>query len=540
MPGQAQAEAPRDGLSWKEGGLALLGLVVLAAVAYLPHIRHGGFYLDDWSDAAGTFHPPGGPGIGNVLDYFGPIFPYRPVLILYVPFKYALLGANMAAQLTLAVALGVAVAALLYGLLRHFRVPPLHAWAIAALVVVYPSFDSVRLWEAASLPSVALIFALSGIWLALIALERRSWPLHACAALLYVISILTYEITLPLIAGAGLLYVADAGWRRARAPWGLGIAAVLVAGLWNGLHTNREVSGLSGDLHHLKEIFDSGATVLGSTLIPVGATPRTTLALVVLAAVLAAGAAAYLAAPSRWRDPGWGLREWLFLAAAGLAVAALGWIMFIPADPYYTPSLLGYTNRVNAVSGLGLVICVYAALGVGVTLLAALVPRLRPWSAWAILGLAVLLGASYVHVLERHIDIWDEAYRQQRVAIDRIKAVYPDLPPESTLFTSAYPAYYTLGVPIFSANWDLNGMVKMEYDDGSLEGYPLFEGSSLECRPDGIAMSGAVESRDVTPYGDAHLLNLQTQRHSTPRDRRQCEAEIANYPPGPLYVMYAY
>ncbi len=546
VPAEGTSDAQRSRrLSWREAGIAILALLIVGALAYLPHLRHGGFYLDDWSDVAGTFYPPGGRSLGNTLSYFGNLFPYRPALILYIPLKYFVLGADPAAQLSLAVALAVAVAFLLYGLLRFFAVPWYHAWTIAALTIVYPCFDSVRLWEAASLPTVAMLFAFGGIWLALIALDRRSWPLHLCAAALYLISILTYEITLPLIAAAGILYVLRAGWRTGRSRWAVDLVAVVTAGLWNALHTNREVSGIGGDFEHLWTIMKESRTVVASTADPLGSNPPTLLALLVLLAIFVIGAIVW--ARSRGRlvpvgrsEASWDLGRWLLLGGAGLAIAVLGWAMFIPANVYYTPSLLGGTNRVNAVAGLGLVILVYAAIGVAVAVATRLLPQVRRWAPAVVVALAVILGASYVHVLRRHIQLWDAAYREERTLIGRVKQAYPTLPPESVVFTTGFPAYYTWGVPIFAATWDVGGMLKDEYKDGTLSGYPVYEGNELVCRKDGVAMAGVEASPYVAPYGAARLLSIATGKHAIPVNRADCEQLLEDFPPGQAYIMYAY
>ncbi|HXS47846.1 MAG TPA: hypothetical protein VN756_10330, partial [Solirubrobacterales bacterium] len=278
-----------------ELALAGLGLATVALLVYLPHIQDGGFYSDDWADAAARFYPPGGPGLDNVLSYFSGLFPYRPALILYIPLKYYVFGADMALQLAWTVALGVIVATLLYGILRFFNVPWYHAWLIAALTLVYPWFDSTRFWEAASLSTFAIALALGGLWVALVGLVRRSWPLHACAAVLYLVSILAYEITLPMIAAAGLLYVFRFGWRNARGRWGVDLVVVCAAGLWNATHTNRAVSGISGNLDHLGDIVVASGTILGRTVYPLGPTGHTTTMLALLAAVFAVGTAVYFA-----------------------------------------------------------------------------------------------------------------------------------------------------------------------------------------------------------------------------------------------------
>jgi hypothetical protein len=525
----------------RELALASLGLAALALAVYLSHILHGGFYSDDWADVAARYYPPGGSGLGDVLAYFKGLFPYRPGLILYIPLKYYVFGDNMALQLAWTVALGVIVAILLYGILRFFNAPWYHAWLIAALTVVYPWFDSTRFWEAASLSTFAIVLALGGFWVALIGLKRHSWRLHACAAALYLASVLVYEITLPTIAAAGLLYTFRFGWRAARARWGVDLAVVCAAGVWNATHTNRTVSGLSGDVEHLWNIVVAGGTMLGRTAYPVGPHGYTTTVLVVCAAVLGAGAFAYFAGPAqRGESGGWGLKQWLLLAGAGLALAVCGWVMFIPADPYYTPSVYGYTNRVNALAGLGLVIAIYAVLGVGTTLAAMVVPKARSAVPVVVIALGLILGATYIHVVARHSGIWDEAYRAERVGMDRIKRAFPELPPESVLIAANYPSYQTLGVPIFAASWDLDGMTKFEYGDSTLWAFPRMPGLEPTCRRNGVEVAGDFMSPVKAPYGKARFIDLQSGRHTVPANRWQCQRAVELYPPGPDYLEYGY
>jgi hypothetical protein len=515
-----------------------LALAVLGGLAYLPHILHGGFYLDDWADASNTLRPGEGIDLGKTLDLFYGLTPYRPGLVVYVPLKYLVLGANPARQLILSAGLAIAVGWVLYGVLRECAVPWFHSWTIAALTVVFPSFDSVRFWEAASLPSLSLLLAVGGLWLALRGLARRSWPLHALAAAMFLASILVYEIALPLIAVFGLLYVFKAGWREARWRWATDLLVAIAGGTWNLTHTVRVASGLSGDFRHAREIADASRTVLASAVYPLGESPPTTTALIALAALFAAGLATYLIRRPR-PEGSWGLREWLILAAVGLGVAILGWVDFIPADPYYTPSLLGGSNRVNAVAGIGLVIIAYSAIGIAVFLATGLLAPLRRWSPAFVVALGVLLGASYVHVLERHSDLWDSSTSYQKRALARIESAFPRLPPDSMLYTTDYPANLSPGVPIFSANWDLNGAVQLEYDDYSLRALPILEGSELVCQAHGVGVAGTQPS-EAWPYGRALLVNLANGQHARPADRGQCERQVPAFHPGPGYAQAGY
>lgn len=527
----------------KELLLALLGFAVLGALAYWTHFRHGGFYSDDWVDVASTLHRSSG-GASATLNYYSELFPYRPGLIIYVPLKYWVLGESIAAQLALAVALAAVVSWLVYAILRKFAVPPVHAWMIGALALIFPWADSTKLWEAASLPSVAMIFALAGLWIALVGLERRSWRLHLVAAPLFLVSILTYEITLPLIAAMGILYGIRAGWKQTWRLWALDLAVVVAAGLWNRAHTNREVSSLSGDLHHAGEIVKNSGTVLGRTLWPLGPHGHTTAMLLVLLVVLGAGLAAFLADRDRWRGSGgWGLREWLLLGAAGLVIAALGWCMFIPANPYYTPSGIGDLNRVTAVACFGLLMTVYAAIGIGVTLVAGFLPGGR-WARYAWLAppaLAILLGATYVHVLDRHIHIWDDAYKNQVAAFENVERADPDPADGTVFYLAGTPAFQAPGVPIFEAEWTFGGMVKTRYANDALNGYSTTPSLSFACAPTGVELVGsAATPPPMTPYGNAVLVNAGSGIHARPQDRAACEKVIGEYGQGPAELTSGY
>ena len=144
-------------------------------------------------------------------------------------------------------------------------------------------------------------------------------------------------------------------------------------------------------------IVEGGAEIVGRSLLPVGPT-RTGLALVLLGLVFAAGLIALWRVPRLFpRGPGLGLRGWLLLGGAGLALTVLGWSVFVPADPYYTPTIYGVTNRVNGIGGIASILLVYAAFGVAGTLVSQLArsSSRRPATALAVtVGLGAVLELS--------------------------------------------------------------------------------------------------------------------------------------------------
>jgi hypothetical protein len=462
-------------------------------------------------------------------------------LVFYVPLTYSVFGLHMHVHLLWAAFLAVAVAAFLYAVLRRLGVPWIHALAIAGLTLLYPWFDSTRLWATGTQLSLSISFFLAGLWFALINLDRGSLRRHWGAAALYLLSILTYEITLPLVAVIGSLYVLRVGWTRGRTRWALDFGIAVAAAIWVALKTERTASGLSGNLDHLGGIVTSGGTLFGRSLLPLGA-QQTTLALLAFALVVLVGAAVYLGSRrSGTPEPGWGLGSWLLLAAGGVGVAAVGWAVFIPADPYYTPSIYGVTNRVNGLSGIGLVIAVYGALGIVGNLGGRI--RLGPPGLPALtvtLLLAAALGGSYASVLHRHIGIWNSAYAAERAALDELRRRYPKMPAGSTVFVGGYPAYQAPGVPIMSASWDLDGMVELEYHDNSLNALPILEGMRVDCGSAGVALSSSGVAENSAPYGTVRLYDIPTGRSARPLNRRECLAVAGEYRPGPFYLSYDY
>jgi len=511
--------------------LGLLGLVVFA-----PYARDGGFTLDDWSNGVGALQSG---SFFDAISYFADLTSYRPVLVVYVPITYELFGMHMSLHIAWAATIGIAVSCLLFAILRTVGLPRPHAWLVSALVLVFPWFDSTRLWPTASQVTLGVALAFAGIWLALIAFRRRSLLLHAISLLLYATSILTYEIALPLLGAAGLLYVLLLGWRAAWRRWVADLVVVFAGAGWAASQTVREASGLDGNLRHLKDIVIMSGNLMGHAGLPVGP-QRTTLVLLVLGAISLLGLALWLRDRSRSDGRPSPFARWLGLGAGGIAVAALGWVIFVPADPYYTPSIYGYTNRVNGLAGVGLVMIVYATCGIVGTLVGRLARQTRVATV-ATLALALAVGVGYLHAVDRHKQIWTDAFRAELAGIGLLKTALPDLPDGSFVFASGYPMFQTLGVPIFSTTWDLDGMVKLQYRNQTLGAAPLTSGVTISCAAEGAKLvgPGGYES-NLVPYGLVHFVDVPTGRKAAPRTAAECRRAAPRFRPGPEYLSYDY
>lgn len=522
---------------WAELGVAWVLLLIVGVAAFATNIRDSGFSSDDWANAVRTLQTPG--GVGNVISAYADITAFRPLLILYVPLTYWVFGTHMGFHLAWSVALAIFMSGMLYGLLRECGLRRVHSFLVAALLLVYPWADSTRMWPTGSMASLAIGLGLAGVWVALVGLRRDSWRVHAVAVALYLASILTYEITALLIVAAGLLYIVRHGWRAARLRWGADLVAVIAAAVWNSSTTARpHAFDLAALWSHFRLIVQQGGTLVARSAVPVGRPSTALVLLVLLGLCIVAGTLAWA---RRGRPLAAALRPWLLLGLGGAVVVVAGWAIFTPTDAYYTPSVYGFTNRVNALAAVGLVMFLYAAAGVVGTLVGRVAPRLPVVATATTVVVAVILGAGYTKVLERHSDLWVGAFRGEMGALRQVAAQYPTMPSHSTVLTFGYPGYQAPGVPIFDLTWDLSSALKLHYDDPSVSGYPVVAPAHVRCTRKGVlAGGGAISGLPPIPYGRAILLDVRTGRHVAPTDAAGCRRALPGFVPGPLELSADY
>lgn len=154
----------------REVGLVAIGLSAIALLAFGPHIHHGGFYSDDWANAADyRFDEQIQAGLG-----------LRYLLLLLLPVPHAVFGLDASDHLLLASALAVSSAGAFYAVLRLLRFGRIHAFAMSTLVLVFPGADSLRLWATAGVNSLSVTLFLTGLAIALRA-SRRAGRRAGCS-----------------------------------------------------------------------------------------------------------------------------------------------------------------------------------------------------------------------------------------------------------------------------------------------------------------------------------------------------------------------
>ena len=485
--------------------LYAVALGVGAALVYGSHVMHGGFYWDDWRNAATTrFSPDGFAGPFDLR-----LIAYRPLLGLSLPLPHLIFGSAPSLHLALATALGVAVSVCLYAVLRTLGLARVHAAAIGALALVFPWSDSTRLWATGSVNNLAVALYLGALLAALAGLEsrgRRRTALRFAAALLYASSVLTYEATAVAALLSVLIYAHRAGWRPALAWWRSDALAVVAAMVLVGAATTRGLLSPGDQLAHAVAIMRDAVALVSAALAPLPTDPSTAVALAV--PTLLAVAVALVA---RGHSRAAALRRWVAVAAGAVVLIVAAYLMFVPGSAGYMPLAPGTANRVNVLAGIGVVTLVYALVLVLVTLLP-LPGRVQAIGRGGVA--ACLVGAiavGYLARLETDIAHWRDAARTQEHVLAAVERAAPELPPGATIYAAGYDMFAAPGVPSFAVSWDLNGAAKLVLDDPAARAFPIAPTVTLVCETDRVyPRGGAYSGAEGAAYGRAFTLDVAT------------------------------
>lgn len=500
---------------------------LLALLAYGSYVAHGGFYSDDWSHAA-NYHFAESPRYLNSVSQLEEFLGGRPLSAVLMPIPQAVFGPHPAPHLALAAAIGVLTSLCFFALLRTLAMPPLHAWAIAALALLFPWADSLRLWSTASVNSLAVCFFLLGLTVALRGLDhrgRRGSELHAAADALYLVSVLIYEATAAAALLAGLLYLGRAPRSRALRSWAADVAVVCAGLLYSLLATvsSRQVGGVAARVEDLPRFVRESLLLLASALQPFGTMGRPLQALVLL---LAGGVA--LAALLRWRrtrDPVLG--GWLRWAAIGAIAVAAAYFMFLGSHLH--PRDAGIDNRVNVLAGLGFCLLVYALVACACELLL----RSRT-AALALTTAAVLaIGVGYAVTLAGNRKDWVDAAERQGAILDTAERNLLPLPPGSTVVGFGSPSQTAPGVPVFNRPWDLQGALELRSQGVVPRAFPVYEGIEISCGPRLLIDGGGGYGSFDLAYRRLYFYAPQLGKREI-GSRSACRRALHRYRPGPL------
>ena len=522
----------RPGRPEIRGGELLIAfalLLVVAAVVYLPHAFTGGFYTDDWFFLQ-RFHfiDHGGGSVPEMLDIYGD-WPdaYRPMQTVMLVAQYLLTGDSPRAHLVLSVPLAAIQSLALYLVLRMLGLTRLAAGAAALLLDIGFFIDTTRLWETLQVEMNASTLYLAGLACALWGLRSpagaRPWIWHGAAVLLYLAAAFTYEGMLVLIPLSFLAYLVVADRRSALRRLAVDLPAFAVAAVIVGQKANEARAGDSSVSHlwdRLRDVVPGAAEVFKASFPghqvlfgPAGIA----VALLVGAGVwLAIGGGGTLARASR---------QWCVIGAAALVLSLIGLAPLLPGPTGLTPGNEGFANRLLIASAP-----FYPVLIVAVAFLASIgILRLVRRPRFAVPLAMVLLAGIVVQSVVRERQRQDQlaaVWREEKRILDRIEQTVPDPPRGMALVTFRHPVSMPGGFVSFGDWFDLDGALKLRYEDDSIQAHPYLVGGV--CDDDAISFAGITFSPEQRlSYENLHFVDTASRRLIRIADRDRCRREVA-------------
>jgi uncharacterized membrane protein YozB (DUF420 family) len=514
----------RHGGRLLELAMVFAGLLVLAAILLGDHIRHGGYYLDDWRGLELSHHVLGG-GLGEALSRQWDFAGFRPVSGAYRVLVWeSPLGVHMGWNLATGALMLVLMCLGLYAVLRAVDLPRRDAAAIAALVLACPLASSTRMWVSASTASVNLALYLVGVLLALRGLRavtrREQVVWHAAAATAYLLSVLFAETTAPLVVATGLLYWLVRGFRaaapRTAVDASLAAAGVLYIAANNRItpQTSRSADAL---LDHGRAIAGEVPDLFARAVSPFGGGAWLAFA---VWGVLAGGTVAWL----RRRDDR-DLGRWVALGVAGIVVVVAAYAVYVPADAYYRPLQHGIGNRINAIASVGMVFTVYAALRITARAIASWLGRSPAFATAVTLAGAAILLVGYGEDTRGAGRVWNDAYQAQTNVLGFVGQRFPKLPRGATIYSVRQSQFHAPEVPLFVA-WDIRGAARFWFRDPTLKAYAVPSWVAWKCRrtamyPTFPAWGWGPE--DGAPYGQVFMVDVHAGRAWEITRRADCQ-----------------
>jgi hypothetical protein len=505
-------------------------LVVVGVAVFGPYAHSGVFLYDDWSFGALARFRSFGTAVSAVAE----TDPGRPLAAVYFPLLHIIVGTHHGLYLAWAIALRIVMGVVIYAVLRELGLNLVVAGGAAMLAMLFTWSDATWLWGTASQLTLSVILWQCGL---LVALRARRARWHVGALVLYASSVLLYELTLPAILLGGVLYLLRHDRRGAVERWSADavLAVVLLVLFSSGLvqlipgHNVHIVQSAHTTVVHLRTIIHQAALITAASLVPFGA-PGTLSEVVAAAVLLTCCVGAWL---TRGRSPA---ARWLAVSAASLVVIAAGYVMLIPASDYYDPLAGGVANRINVVAAVGYALLA-ASVGFAIaTAVASVLPRPDSWAPVIAAILIAAIAAGYARSDLTDERTYEAASHKAEHVLARLRRLVPTPPHGSLILADGFNPWQATNVPVFSASWDLNGAVKLLWNDPSLSGEPV-DGQGpvgrrlLECVAGGVAINGLGANADVgsppfVAYEHVIVANVSSGQVSHPISSRGCLAAI--------------
>ena len=511
---------------WSRRGtvLCLIGLVLAGAFSYASYVARGGLASDDWALLAEITQPAKG-GWWHAVEGLWDRADYRPVSVAYYSVVFQVLGANGTLNLLWSVAVTIAFAGALFAVLRTAGIPKIHAFAVGALVLATPTGDATALWPSATPIRFAGLLYLIGLLLALRGLRdptsERRIRRHLPALAFYLAALWTYELTAALAAAGLLVYLVVAPPRRAFGRWMIDMGLTLAAMAWTLTHTPKTVQDLGKAWDHAHFIVFQLWRLYRDVALPAGPLARLAGPLTI---VIGAIGAVLFVRSWRGRDDGpaaAAARRWTLTGLIAFVYVMAAYVVFVPADFYYSPGAVNFGNRVNGIGVAPMVLLAYSAVMVVASLAFWRRPR---WAAGAIavgLTYAVVGFVAHDRALKDHERQYVLASATARAAVDTIEQTIARPPSGTLVLTVGVPPLIAPDLPVFAATWDLQGALRLRYEDGTLDGFNAYQG--FQCTPGTMTVPAGPSGS----YGRTVVVDVPGRRAWKVGSPRECETVLA-------------
>jgi hypothetical protein len=528
-------------------GVAAL-LTAVAVLVYGEHALDGGWIGDAWLTRAWYVLYPHGDffaTVGHFLDLDS--MAARPANAVYRVALNGWFGADTGAWYAWQIGSGICMCLAIYALMRELGMRYLDAAAVVTLLVVFPASSSMWLWSPIVNASLSIALGAIGFLLALRgfrAAGRRRLLLHGASLLLFVLSLLLYEVCLPFFLASFLVYALRAPRREAAARWLLDCLVILPLALLVSGASGARGSGVGGAVDHAWNMASQLPGLLLGTLLPFAGTQA--LAFVLMLALY--GWAGWTVRRRAEQDPlRRRLRALLAIAGAGLVVVLLGYLIYVPGLDYYRPLAEGIADRVNAVAALGWTLFLYATLALLATLVTQKLPRATLVAAGATAALALALGLSWVPPIEDESRDYVAAYEEGERMLDLVERAVPDPRPGTAIWTFGQPVEISPGIPVFANSWNMSAAVALRYRRHTVRSFVGFLGTRFQCTADGVIPAGHPEYPPPPPgelgrfgsrYGRTYFLDTVNGQFAPINSRtrclelRQAFPRATEFPPG--------
>lgn len=522
-------------------------LAVVVGLSVIPYVGRLGFYSDDWAFLA-VLTTADDRSFGGLLRdqaAWSPSLAMRPTQTVYQAWLYRNFGLDPLGYHLVNAGVLIAIAVLLYWILRELRLPRSVAVAVPAVYALMPNYATDRFWFAAFGYLLSMALYLLGLFAELRAASSDHarlwiWKVFALAAL--AAAAFGYEVILPLFLLNVILaeVVARRGRRgglRAKVgSWGvaafygstLAVAASAIAfkatvaeGIGTGSPLTRHALRLAAGV----VTANFGTYGVGFPHTVWWSAPYAGAGGVALGIVLAICLYRYLAIV-RGATPDANAplsrHAWMRLAGAGSAIFMMGYLVFLVTGRIAFSST-GIANRVAAASALGSAIVLVALVG---------------WSAsWSLhrtikdrlfrAGVALLCGGGVV-ITTGLASFWIESRDAQQDVLTELHTALPVLPPDSTVLLDDVCPYIGPAI-VFESSWDLRGALRVYHHDPSLEA-DVTSGVVL-VEPRGV-VTQIYRSSMVHPYGDQLFLYDHSTGVTVLRDESAARQALSDDPVG--------